>query len=232
MGSTVLVPDDFVIMTNGVPVERDNSVGILVWSGDEIAVANAPQDGWLGTQADLDGQSPVSDCSASAELTGFARGSAALSGIDLQSLDLIMAASEGGACSVTITGYADVSGSDMPNRRITAARTAAVLDELIANGARFPSASIVATDGTDSAGVEKASSWRVTVQLWGPLLHIAAQPQADPRRSVAALLGGARNAGIEHVLVLGWQSTGDLYIGSSNNDPRKRSGCSNSRSPA
>lgn len=218
VGSTALTPENFVVVADDKAIERDSSTGVLIWSGNEIAVANAPQEGWLGAQ---DAQASGVDCSASAELKGFARGSAAIAGIDLQGLGPIIAASQSGACSVTITGYADASGSEISNRRITAARSAAVLDELIANGARFPSANIVATDGTDTIDANEASNRRVTIQLWSPEPQVAAQPQHDTRTPVTALLEEARNASIEHVLVLGWQSWGDLYIRSSNTDAKE-----------
>lgn len=221
VGSTVLTPENFAIVTDGAAIARDSSKGALVWSGDEIAVANAPHKGWLGAQAES--VTPVSgtDCSASAELKGFAHGSTAIAGLDLQVLAPVIAASQGGACSVTITGYADVSGSELSNRRITAARSAAVLDELIASGAIFPSANIVATDGSEEPDADEAGNRRVTVQLWSPQPQVAAQPQHEAGTPVTALLEEARNASIEHVLVLGWQSWGDLYIRSSNSDAKE-----------
>lgn len=217
VGSMALTPENFVVVADDMAVERDSSTGVLIWSGNEIAVANAPQEGWLGAQ---DAQASGVDCSASAELKGFARGSAAIAGIDLQGLGPIIAALQSGACSVTITGYADTSGSEISNRRITAARSAAVLDELIANGARFSSANIVATDGTDTTDANEAGNRRVTVQLWSPEPPVA-QLHDDTRTPVTALLEEARNASIEHVLVLGWQSWGDLYIRSSNTDAKE-----------
>lgn len=221
VGSTLLTPENFAIVTNGVTIARDSSKGALVWSGDEIAVANAPQDDWLGARAKSVAPASVTDCSASAELRGFAHGSAAIADLDLHVLAPVIAASQSGAFSVTITGYADASGSELSNRRITAARSATVLDELLANGAIFPSANIVATDGSEEPGVDEAGNQRVTVQLWSPQRQVAAQPRHDAGTPVTALLDEARNASIEHVLVLGWQSWGDLYIRSSNTDAKE-----------
>lgn len=221
VGSTVLTPENFAIVTDGAAITRDSSKGALVWSGDEIAVANAPHEGWLGAQAESATAASGTDCSAAAELKGFAHGSAAIAGLDLQVLAPVIAASQGGACSVTITGYADASGSELSNRRITAARSAAVLDELIANGAVFPSANIVATNGSEDPGVDESSNRRVTVQLWSPQPQVAAQPLHDAGTPVTALLEEARSASIEHVLVLGWQSWGDLYIRSSNTEAKE-----------
>ena len=221
VGSTVLTPENFDIVTDGESIARDRSNGALVWSGDEIAVANAPHEGWLGAQAGSVTPASGTDCSASAELQGFAHGSTTIAGLDLQVLAPVIAASQSGACSVTITGYADASGSELSNRRITAARAATVLDELLANGAIFPSANIVATKGTEDASLDEAGNRRVTVQLWSPRPQTAAQPQHDAGTPVTALLEEARNASIEHVIVLGWQSSGDLFIRSSDTDAKE-----------
>jgi len=181
-------------------------------------VANPPAGGWL-SGGEEDGVASTQDCSAFGELTGFGRNSVSVASVDLESLGPVIAAAQGGACSVTITGYADPSGSALSNRRITAARAAAVLDQLIAGGARFPAANIVATDGTDD-GSGAQNSRRVTVQLWRqePQAVAEAEPAQSP---VFALLEQAFSASIDHILILGWQSSGELYMRSSNTDPKE-----------
>jgi hypothetical protein len=51
------------------------------------------------------------------------------------------------------------------------------------------------------------------VQLWSP--------QAPPSGPVAGLLRDGQDAGLEQALILGWQSNGELYMRSSNTDPKE-----------
>jgi len=166
VGAVELAPEDFILTSAGEPIERDRSNGVQIWSGNDIAVANAPEGGWLGRKTAAIEQSPSADCSGFAEVSGFSRNDASIEATDFGSLAAIVEAAASGYCSVTITGYADESGSDLANRRITAARAAVVLDYLLANGARFPVANIVSTEGTSEFGVSASANRRVAVQLW------------------------------------------------------------------
>ncbi|SMQ85506.1 OmpA family protein [Devosia lucknowensis] len=214
VGATGLTPADFNIVAEGTIIERDNSIGALVWSENETAVANAPPGGW---QASTE-QSAGDACSASADVIGFATDSTAA---DVgEALSSLVSAAAANNCSVTITGYADVSGSELGNLRLTAARASAVLDDLLVAGARFPAANIVPTPGTNQFGAEAADNRRVTVQLWSPTP--VAQPAAVlPDNPVSQLAGEAQGADLAHILVLGWRNDGTLYVRSSNTDPKE-----------
>lgn len=210
VGSTTLVPSDFIIVQDGAPVERDFSAGALIWSGNETAVANAPSGGW-GIAAEED---TAATCTDSVEVLGFERGSVASEARASATLGLFIEAATAGHCSVTITGYADVTGTKLTNLRVTAARAGAVLDDLLLGGARFPNVSIVPTTGTDQFGAEGADNRRVTVQLWSP----APEPVAQRDNPVAEQ---ALDANLAQILVLGWESDGGLYVRSSNTDPKE-----------
>lgn len=213
VGSTILAPSDFIIVQDGARVERDFSTGALIWSGNETAVANAPLAGW-GVDAGADA---AATCSEAVEVTGFERGSVASEARAPATLGPIIEAATAGNCSVTITGYADVGGTELTNLRLTAARAGAVLDDLLVGGARFPNANIVPTTGTDQFGAEGADNRRVTVQLWNP----APEPVAQPDNPVSQLAEQARDANLAQILVLGWGSDGGLYVRSSNTDPKE-----------
>jgi outer membrane protein OmpA-like peptidoglycan-associated protein len=213
VGSTTLAPNDFVIVQDGTPVERDFSAGALIWSGNETAVANAPSSGWwIGAEANA-----AATCTDSVEVLGFERGSVASEAGSGANLSPFIEAANAGKCSVTITGYADVTGTELTNLRLTAARAGAVLDDLLVGGARFPNVSIVPTTGTEQFGAEGSENRRVTVQLWSP----APQPVAQPDNPVSQLAEQARNANLAQILVLGWGSDGGLYVRSSNTDPKE-----------
>lgn len=224
IGGTELTPDDFLLVENDAPIERDRSSGVLIWTGNEIAVAPAPQGGWLGGGAvpRVEAQNP--ECSAYAEVVGIKSGSVAL-GLAGETLQHVVDVARSGACSVTLTGYADKSGSELANLRLTAARASAVLDALILAGARFPSANIVSTTGTDEFGPLAADNRRVTVQLWSPAVSQSeGQPDAiasGDDDAVARIARDAREANLAHLLVLGWRATGELYVRSSNTDPKE-----------
>ncbi len=213
VGSTTLAPSDFVIVQDGTPVERDFSAGALIWSGIETAVANAPSSGWgIGAKANS-----AATCTDSVEVLGFDLGSVASEAHSSASLSPFIEAANAGKCSVTITGYADVTGTDLTNLRLTAARAGAVLDDLLVGGARFPNVSIVPTTGTKQFGAEGSENRRVTVQLWSP----APQPVDQPDTPVTQLAEQARDANLAQILVLGWGSDGGLYVRSSNTDPKE-----------
>lgn len=215
VGAVGLTPEDFILTSGGEPIERDAGAGVQIWSGDESAVANAPAGGWLGAGAasDREGQGAPAACTAGAEVTGFDRNEFVPETDPSGNLGDLASQAISGACSVTITGYADETGSDVTNRRITAARAGAVLDQLLESGADFPAANIVPTEGTTEFGADPAANRRVNVRLWSP--------QAPPSGPVAGLLRDGQDAGLEQALILGWQSNGELYIRSSNTDPKE-----------
>ncbi|GLQ53991.1 hypothetical protein GCM10010862_12500 [Devosia nitrariae] len=173
VGDTPLAPAQFILTSNGERIERDTGAVVQVWSEAEIAVVNAPPGGWLeaGALPEADaagGETSAASCSAAAEITGFAHNATASEANVSQALSDVVDVANSGVCSVTITGYADVTGSALINRRITAARAAVVLDHLLASGARLPAANIVATEGTTQFGPDAAANRRVVVQFWGP----------------------------------------------------------------
>ena len=219
IGNQELTPDRFIVAKDGQKVERDSSTGVPLWSGDETAVAIAPADGWLGTGAPAETVVPA--CSGYAEVVGMASGSMNLSEIPLDALGPIVDVANAGACSVTITGYADKSGSEIGNLRITAARASAVLDALLAAGARFQSANIVPTTGTDQFGPAPSDNRRVTVQLWDPSPQPVAEPRTEAEDPISQLALEVGQANLAHLLALGWRSTGELYLRSSNTDPKE-----------
>ncbi|NGP16451.1 OmpA family protein [Devosia aurantiaca] len=214
VGATALAAADFNIVADGTIIERDKSAGALVWSENETAVANAPPGSWQA----LTEQSAAAACSASADVTGFASDSTAADAGE--ALSPLVSAAAAYNCSVTITGYADVSGTELGNLRLTAARASAVLDDLLVAGARFPAANIVPTPGTDQFGAEAADNRLVRVQLWSPA-PVAQPPAVVPDNPVSQLAGEAQGADLAHILVLGWRNDGTLYVRSSNTDPKE-----------
>lgn len=171
VGAVELVPGDFILTNAGEPIERDRSDGVQIWSGDDIAVANAPEGGWADSATRPTSQpapNEAADCSHFAEVTGFLHNRTSIDATEFSGLQAIADIAATGLCSVTITGYGDETGPDLANRRITAARAAAVLDYLLTKGAQFPTANIVSTVGTSEFGPAGKANRRVAVQLWSP----------------------------------------------------------------
>ncbi|WP_108397270.1 carbohydrate-binding domain-containing protein [Devosia submarina] len=221
VGATNLAPTDFVLVQNGAPIDRDNSAEVSIWSGDETAVANPPSGGWSADTLVAEKAAAARECTAFAEIVGFPSGSSSPNSPAQEGLRPLIEAAAAGNCSATITGYADLSGSELLNLRLTAARAADVLDKLIVGGARFPATSIVPTSGTDQFGGDAAANRRVSVQLWSTEPQPVAPPIAAPENSIDELARQSREADLAHLLVLGWRNNGELYVRSSNTDPKE-----------
>lgn len=222
IGNQILKADDFMIVQDGTPVERDRTGGTPLWSGDEIAVVTAPADGWKnGNGAASAATALAQECSAYAEILGLSTGSAFTATLPTENFKTLIEQAKVGVCSVTITGYADKNGTEAANIRLTAARAASVLDALILAGARFPSANIVSTSGTDEFGPVAADNRRVSVQLWYPAPSSVTDSTAETESPIAQLAREAAGVNLAHLLALGWLSNGELYVRSSNTDPKE-----------
>lgn len=209
IGSSVLSPADFILVSNGEPLKRELNPGVQIWSATEVAVAPPPPGGWLGPDAAESTSAPAQEagptsCSAAGDLVDFAPG-AATAPFSTEGMAGVLEQARTGACLVTITGYADRNGSPLVNRRITAARAASVLDYLLVNGAVFSSTEVVPTEGTDEFGPDLAANRKVAVQLRSPpVASSAAPPQGEA----------------DQVLTMGWQGDGAPYLRSGYTDPK------------
>lgn len=109
----------------------------------------------------LSGERPSCD-GMEVHITGFEKGEVLPNKAVLSALDKVVATS---GCSAIITGYSSLGGPTDTNKKMSAKRAQAVLDYLVAKGAKFTSVDVAGWGETSLFGADEQMNRRVVVSL-------------------------------------------------------------------
>ena len=187
VGNSTLSPANFDIYRVGQVDPITSSSGMLFGNND-YGLAQAPDTGWIDPARPLPQPSepaPVSEappvnsvatpapsvadaapgaCDAKGLVASFPIGTAQISENLFAGLPEILRQAQGN-CAVTITGFASSSGSASLNQRISEERAEAVLQFLLAKGAKFTAHDVLGAGATNQFGAQGNENRRVQITV-------------------------------------------------------------------
>jgi len=161
VASVQLESTDFRIMRQGADTGRSDG---RLSANSDLAVAEAPSDGWLAAQPAKKPElssSQDAECEAlTVSVTGYSNGLATIN--DAQRA-VLAEVSEQKNCQITVVGYSSTVGSEAANKWLASQRAEVVADYLVSAGVSRDRVLTVGEGETEQFGPAQGDNRRVVV---------------------------------------------------------------------